>query len=322
MEMVDRNITMDDVDFTLKCVYDTGISCIYSDYNAENLIFRIRLQNISGSKKNVATKNQSLDQTDHIYLIKNFQENMMENIVLRGVKDIQRVMMRKLKDNMDEIGGTFKKNDIWVLDTVGSNLLDVLGKDYVDSTRTFSNDVIEIHQVLGMEATRQTIYNEMSEVLEFDGSYINYHHMALLVDRMTFSHKIVSVFRHGINNDDIGPIAKASFEETPEMFLKAARHGELDLMKGVSANVMVGQEGYYGTSAFQVFLDMNEMIKLNTETTHKELEVPANQQINQLFEEVNSSNQPCSIENLTIYNNSSLIKQNTRQDFDASYTIF
>jgi hypothetical protein len=85
---------------------------------------------------------------------------------------------------------------------------------------------------------------------------------------------------------------------------------------------MVGQEGYYGTSAFQVFLDMNEMIKLNTETTHKELEVPANQQINQLFEEVNSSNQPCSIENLTIYNNSSLIKQNTRQDFDASYTIF
>ena len=322
MEMVDRNITMDDVDFTLKCVYDNGISCIYSDYNADNLIFRIRLQNISGSKKNVTTKNQSLDQTDHIYLIKNFQENMMENIVLRGVKDIQRVMMRKLKDNMDEIGGTFKKNDIWVLDTVGSNLLDVLGKDYVDSTRTFSNDVVEIHNVLGMEATRQTIYNEMSEVLEFDGSYINYHHMALLVDRMTFSHKIVSVFRHGINNDDIGPIAKASFEETPEMFLKAARHGELDLMKGVSANVMVGQEGYYGTSSFQVFLDMNEMIKLNTETSHKELEVPANHQINQLFEEVNSSNQPCSIENLTIHNNSSLIKQNTHQDFDTSYTIF
>jgi hypothetical protein len=179
-----------------------------------------------------------------------------------------------------------------------------------------------VKNVLGMEATRQTIYNEMSEVLEFDGSYINYHHMALLVDRMTFSHKIVSVFRHGINNDDIGPIAKASFEETPEMFLKAARHGELDLMKGVSANVMVGQEGYYGTSAFQVFLDMNEMIKLNTETTYKELEVPANQQINQLFEEVNSSNQPCSVENLTIYNNSSLIKQNTHQEFDASYTIF
>ena len=33
---------------------------------------------------------------------------------------------------------------------------------------------------------------------------------------------MVSVL-YGINNDDIGPIAKASFEETPEMFLWAAR---------------------------------------------------------------------------------------------------
>ena len=262
------------------------------------------------------------DQTDHIYHIKHFQENMMENIVLRGVKNIHRVTMRKLKDNVDEIGGSYKKNDIWVLDTDGSNLMDVLGKDYVDSTRTFSNDIVEIHNVLGMEATRQAIYNEMSEVLEFDGSYINYHHMALLVDRMTFSHKIVSVFRHGINNDDIGPIAKASFEETPEMFLKAARHGELDLMRGVSSNVMVGQEGYYGTSSFQVFLDMNEMIKMTSEATQQKVELSNDKQINELFDEVSSSSQPCSIENLVVYNNSHLIKGNTQQSFNPSYTLF
>jgi DNA-directed RNA polymerase II subunit RPB1 len=321
-EMVDRNITMDDVDFTLKCIYDTSISCIYSDYNSDNLIFRIRLQNIATSKKGNANKSQPLDQTDHIYIIKNFQENMMENVVLRGVKNIHRVTMRKLKDNMDEIGGSYKKNDIWVLDTIGTNLLDVLGKEYVDSSRTFSNDIVEIHNILGMEATRQIIYNEMSEVLEFDGSYINYHHMSLLVDRMTFSHKIVSVFRHGINNDDIGPIAKASFEETPEMFLKAARHGELDLMKGVSANVMVGQEGYYGTSAFQVFLDMGEMAKLRTQTSEVHIAATANEQINQLIEETTSSTAPCSTENIAIYNNSHLIKPNPSQEFNFSYSIF
>lgn len=321
-EMVDRNITMDDVDFTLKCIYDTSISCIYSDYNSDNLIFRIRLQNIATSKKGNVNKSQPLDQTDHIYIIKNFQENMMENVVLRGVKNIHRVTMRKLKDNMDEIGGSYKKNDIWVLDTTGTNLLDVLGKEYVDSSRTFSNDIVEIHNILGMEATRQIIYNEMSEVLEFDGSYINYHHMSLLVDRMTFSHKIVSVFRHGINNDDIGPIAKASFEETPEMFLKAARHGELDLMKGVSANVMVGQEGYYGTSAFQVFLDMGEMSKLRTQTSEVPITTTANEQINQLIEETTNSTAPCSTENIAIYNNSHLIKANPSQEFNFGYSIF
>ena len=146
--------------------------------------------------------------------------------------------------------------------------------------------------------------------------------MSLLVDRMTFSHKIVSVFRHGINNDDIGPIAKASFEETPEMFLKAARHGELDLMKGVSANVMVGQEGYYGTSAFQVFLDMSEMNKLRTESIEIPISSTANEQINQLIEETTNSSNPCSVENLSIRNNSYLVKSNPHQDFDQSYSIF
>ena len=66
---------------------------------------------------------------------------------------------------------------------------------------------------------------------------------------------MVSVFRHGINKDDIGPIAKASFEETPEMFFKAASHGELDLLTGVSSNVMCGQKGFFGTNMFQVVYD-------------------------------------------------------------------
>ena len=76
---------------------------------------------------------------------------------------------------------------------------------------------------------------------------------------MSYNTKMTSIFRHGINNDNIGPIAKASFEETPEMFLKAARHGELDNMRGVSSNVMCGQEGNFGTSAFQVVLDIEQM---------------------------------------------------------------
>ena len=70
-----------------------------------------------------------------------------------------------------------------------------------------------------LEAARQTIYNEILESFEFNGTYINSHHLELLCDRMTCNEKMTSIFRHGINNDNIGPIAKASFEETPEMFL-------------------------------------------------------------------------------------------------------
>jgi DNA-directed RNA polymerase II subunit RPB1 len=158
-----------------------------------------------------------------------------------------------------------------------------------------------------MEAARQCIYNELAEVLEFDGSYVNAHHMALLCDRMTFSHKLISIFRHGINNDDIGPIAKASFEETPEMFLKAARHAELDNLRGISANVMCGQEGLFGTASFQVVLDINEMI--NLEEKYKYEYQDKEELISEgLFKGLEDEKDKCSIQNLQIQTNVSNIK--------------
>ena len=203
--------------------------------------------------------------------------------------------------------GVYKKQDIWVLDTSGTNLIDVLALDYIDCSRTFSNDIVEIYNVLGIEAARQAIYNELVDVIEFDGTYINYHHFSMLCDRMTFTYKMISIFRHGINNDNIGPIAKASFEETPEMFLKAARHGELDTCRGVSANVMCGQEGYYGTGAFQVVLDIEEMSKLE-EIARVEMPEDADDAIDKLFGGIESSDAPCSTNNLVMQNNVVSIK--------------
>jgi DNA-directed RNA polymerase beta' subunit len=274
--MLEKNITMDDVNFTMNNCFEGQLSCVYSDYNADKLVFRIRMveviKNNSGKGKN-KTKVNPLDQTDQIYILKNFQDKLLENVVLRGIKGISKVILRKIKDNVIETNGTYAKQDIWVLDTVGSNLLEVLGLDYVDDTKTFSNDIVEIYQVLGIEAARQTILNELMEVISFDGTYINYHNYSVLVDRMTYTSKMISIFRHGINNDNIGPIAKASFEETPEMFLKAARHADLDPMRGISANVMCGQEGFYGTSAFQVVLDIEEMQKLEATSEYKPVNV-------------------------------------------------
>ena len=167
--------------------------------------------------------------------------------------------MRKITNYLIENENNFEKKDIWVLDTVGSNLLKLLSLDYIDTYNTISNNIQEIYNIFGIEAARQAIYNELAEVIEFDSTYINYHHLSLLADRMTASDNPISIFRHGINQDDIGPLAKASFEETPEMFLKAARHAELDNMRGISGNVMCGQQGYFGTNSFQVLLNINKL---------------------------------------------------------------
>jgi len=306
--MLEKNITMDDINFTLKNSYGDEISCVFSDYNADKLVFRIRMNNvISKSTKGGAAggvkkpKVNPLDQSDQIYLLKNFQDQILNNVVIRGVKHIDKVILRKVKDNLTEVSGSYKKQDIWVLDTIGSNMMDVLALDYIDQKRTFSNDIVETYNVFGIEAARQTIYNEIAEVIEFDGTYINYHHLAMLCDRMTFTNKMISIFRHGINNDNIGPIAKASFEETPEMFLKAARHAELDIMRGVSANVMCGQEGLYGTNSFQVVLDLEEMRKL--EDTIQFEQPDDNETIEKVFGNVEDSQDKCSTNNLVIQNN-------------------
>jgi DNA-directed RNA polymerase II subunit RPB1 len=168
-----------------------------------------------------------------------------------------------------------KQPKMYVLDTVGSNLIDILGLDYIDATKTYSNDIREMAHVLGIEAARESILNEFKYVISASGgSSINDHHLSLLCDRMTCNSKLIAISRHGINNDDIGPIAKASFEETPEMLLKAAMFAEFDSAKGVSCNVMLGQPGQYGTNAFDIMTDIDQLrhteIK-NTETRSMEL---------------------------------------------------
>jgi DNA-directed RNA polymerase II subunit RPB1 len=302
--MLEKNITMDDVNFTLKNCFEDQVNCIYSDFNSDKLIFRIRMneviKNNSGRGQN-KTKVNPLDQSDQIYILKNFQDQLLQNVVLRGIKGINKVILRKVVDNMVEHNGVYKKQDIWVLDTIGTNLLDVLGLNFIDNKRTMSNSIVEIYNVLGIEAARQSIYNELVEVVEFDGTYINFHNYSVLVDRMTYTDKLISIFRHGINNDNIGPIAKASFEETPEMFLKAAKHAELDTLRGVSANVMCGQEGFFGTSAFQVVLNIEEMQKLEAASEYKHID--SENEIENFFGQVENPEDKCSINNITIQNN-------------------
>jgi DNA-directed RNA polymerase II subunit RPB1 len=315
-EMLDRKITMDDVHFALKNMYGNEVTCMYADYNADNLVFRIRLNNIITNSKKKNNNPLSLDQSDQIYILKNFQDNMLNNIVLRGVKGLSNVLLRKITDSVIKVDGAYTKKETWVLDTTGTNLLAALALDYIDVTRTISNDIQEIYNVLGIEAARVAIFTELSEVLEFDNTYINYHHLIMLADRMTASANMVSIFRHGINNDDIGPIAKASFEETPEMFLKAARHAELDEMRGVSANVMCGQEGYFGTSSFQVLLDMNKMMKFSGESKYNVMD--ANEEIDAAFEMENPDD-VCSIHNLSMNATISNIKKENLGSVMMSY---
>jgi len=320
--MLEKNITMDDINFAIGNSFNDEISCVYSDYNSDKLVFRLRLKNLlssAASRKKALGAVNPLDQSDEIYLLKNFQDNLLNNIVLSGIKNIDKVILRKITDTVVKEDGRYNKKESWVLDTVGTNLLEILSLDYIDVTRTVSNDIQEIYRTFGIEAARNAIFQELTEVIEFDSTYINYHHLSMLCDRMSYNSKMTSIFRHGINNDNIGPIAKASFEETPEMFLKAARHADLDPMRGVSANVMCGQQGYFGTSAFQVLADMNALLK--QEPVDDDEDIDGNKIIDGAFEGTSGSGDKCSVNQLTIDTNTLNIKTVDLGDNDDEYDI-
>jgi DNA-directed RNA polymerase II subunit RPB1 len=305
--LLEKNITMDDIHFAITNSYSGELSCVYTDYNNDNLVFRIRVNSAALNKgKKAKGVPDTLDQSDEIYLLRNFQDTILNNIVLRGVNGIRNVIPRKLQNYVIKDEGKYSKKDVWILDTTGTNLLDILAMDFIDNTRTYCNDIKEIFDVLGIEASRQIIYNEFTEVMEFSGVSLNYHHLSLLCDRMTSSQNMVSIFRSGILNDDIGPISKSTFEVHTEVLLSAARHAEFDHMRGVSASVMMGQTGYFGTGCFGLVLDMKAVENLaDTEVNTRD----SNQEIDRMFGAMEDSTDVCSKSNIEIRNNLTAIKR-------------
>jgi DNA-directed RNA polymerase II subunit RPB1 len=187
-------------------------------------------------------------------------EIMCMNIKIKGCESIEKVYIREGKLNkFDQETGHSRENQ-WILETEGSNLLNSVEIKGIDHTKTISNNVIEIYEMFGIEAARKSLLNELKTVLSFDGSYVNYRHLAILVDAMTVRGSLTSMTRHGINRIiDTGALTKCSFEETVEVLTDAAAFGEIDGLKGISDNIMLGQLIPAGSGVIDVFYDTNMM---------------------------------------------------------------
>ena len=183
--------------------------------------------------------------------------------------------------------GEINKEKTWILETDGVNLLDVFNSMYVDFVHTYSNDIIEVYECLGIEAARELLIEQITEVIEFEGSYINDRHIELLCDIMTNKGILTAINRQGINRGDIGPLAKCSFEDTTDQLIKAGIFGEKDKLNGVSSNIMMGQIINAGTGMCDVYLDEEKLISELSDITPTEDDFVTvnNKNINDLLKE-------------------------------------
>ncbi|KAH9891211.1 beta and beta-prime subunits of DNA dependent RNA-polymerase [Cubamyces lactineus] len=255
-KMIDRKLSMNYVANCIAESFKTDLFVIWSEDNSEKLVIRCRV--LGGADKD----EEDLGQVEEDIFLRQLENTMLNSVSLRGVPGIQRVfLLEHDKISISPSGNIEARADKeWVLETDGVNLKTVMCIEGVDFKRTYSNSCVEIFNVLGIEAARAAIMRELRGVIEFDGSYVNYRHLALLCDLMTHRGTLMAITRHGINRADTGALMRCSFEETVEILMEAAAVGEKDDCHGIAENILFGQMAPMGTGAFDVALDI-DMLK-------------------------------------------------------------
>jgi DNA-directed RNA polymerase II subunit RPB1 len=264
-KMLECGIIMEDIYMKLLDYDSERINFVYTDDNSKDLVGRI---SINCDKDPDEIINGIQDQSDILSIIKSINEDIINNISIKGIKDITDIIISeesisKINDEKSEIHDkksyslqNIKKK---YLVSDGINLVNIMNSPYVDYINTHSNDIIEIFNVLGIEAGRQVLIDELVSVVDHAGEYINLRHIELLCDVMTSKGTLTSINRQGIKRGDVGPLAKCSFEDTTDQLIKAGIFSEKDNLKGVSSNIMMGQKIQSGTGMCNIYLDEEEM---------------------------------------------------------------
>jgi DNA-directed RNA polymerase subunit A' len=167
------------------------------------------------------------------------------NTRVKGVPDIERVTI-------------VKQDEEWVIQTAGSNLAKVVMVDGVDLARITTNNVYEIWQTLGIEAARTALIKEITNTLEEQGLEVDTRHIMLVADLMTSKGYLQQIGRHGIAGTKTSVLARAAFEITVPTIARASLEGQIETLKGVTENVIVGATVPVGTGMVDLYMKVKD----------------------------------------------------------------
>lgn len=191
----------------------------------------VKTANVKYNNDVMTIKLKGKDQTiNDLYKLK----EKLKSVYITGVKGITQVL-------------PVKRDEEFLIITAGTNLKEILTLDFVDVSRTMSNDIYEIQEVLGIEAARQAIINEIYKVIETQGLNIDVRHIQLVADTICFSGSVKGITRYGIISEKSSVLARASFETPIKHIINASLVGEVDELNSVIENVMLNQPVPVGT---------------------------------------------------------------------------
>lgn len=181
---------------------------------------------------------------------------------------MNKIMSKMTLDGDIELKKTFVRRDEdtrgWIIETDGLNLEYIFSLEYFKHDMCVTNHVVYVYEHFGVEAARNVLLQEIKNVIEFDGSYVNRRHFYILVDTMTHKGDIMPITRHGINKANTGPLMKCSFEETMDILTDAGIFSERDDLNGVTENIIMGKLAPIGSGSCDVMFNPPEGYDMDT----------------------------------------------------------
>ncbi len=201
--------------------------------------------------------------------LKGFQVKATQNsIIIEAKQDISIKELEKLKKKVLALYVTgvqnvknavvVKEGDNWVVKTLGSNLEKILQMEEVDATKTYSNNIHEVANVLGIEAARTILIKEINDTLKQQGLNVDERHITVVADIMCLTGEVRAVGRYGVAGTQSAVLARAGFEETIKHLVKASVRNEVDEFEGIFDNVMINQQVPVGTGMFELVARIGE----------------------------------------------------------------
>jgi DNA-directed RNA polymerase subunit A' len=168
--------------------------------------------------------------------------NKIRKIIVKGVPEIERVTLKE-------------ENGEWVIQTTGSNIIKVFEVEGIDKFNVRTNNIFEIATALGIEAARNALISELKATLENQGLEVDIRYLMLVSDLMCHKGYLQQIGRHGIAGSKDSVLARAAFEITVPTIARAAKEGEIEELKGITENVIVGSQIPIGSGTVDIYMN-------------------------------------------------------------------
>ena len=170
-------------------------------------------------------------------------DSALKTVLIRNHKDIEKVMLITKEGNEPKL----------IVQGINFGAFERYPEVF-DLRRTETNHSYALKQRYGIEACRANIVKEIRSVFDVYGIAVDYRHLSLVCDFITYNGDYRAFNRIGMEESS-SPFLKMSYETTMKYLIASSTSKDTDWMTSPSSSLVLGQAPKVGTNSFDVIHD-------------------------------------------------------------------